>query len=147
MCLTLPPVQPSFCVSPPHSLSEVLFSPVFILRRFLLDPFLVFPSLPVRDHPHSPRSDCNFSSVALSPVLVFDEESCCLQSTQDFDIVIQFMTFSLSFLHIQSIPHDHYRLVCRRLVAPTRWRSYLTKEGRCCDTCSSPDLFRSMNLL
>ena len=53
----------------------------------------------------------------------------------------------LSLLHIQSIPHDHYRLVCRRLIAPTRWRAYLTKEGRCCDTCTAPDLFRSMNLL
>jgi hypothetical protein len=75
-------------------------SPVFILRRFLLDPFLAFPSLTVRDHPHSPRSDCNFSSV-----LVRDEESCCLQSTQDFDIVIQLMVFSLS--HSPRLPADH----------------------------------------
>jgi hypothetical protein len=29
----------------------------------------------------------------------------------------------------------------------TRWRAYLTKEGRCCDTCAAPDFFRSMYLL
>ena len=37
-------------------MTRLCLVPVFVLRRFFLDPFLVFPSLSVRDHPHSPRS-------------------------------------------------------------------------------------------
>ena len=95
---TLHPVQPLFCVSPPYSLSETLSVPVFVLRRFFLDPFLVFPSLPVRDHPRSSRSHCNFSSTVFSLFFVVDKESCCFQSTHDFDVVIQLIALCLSSL-------------------------------------------------
>ena len=96
LCLTLPPVQPSPCVSPLDFLLEVLLAPEFVFRWCLLGPFSVFPSSPLRDHPPSSKSDCNFlsSSSALLPIL--DKESCCLQSTQDFDVAIQFIAPSLS---------------------------------------------------
>ena len=91
---TLPPVQPSFCVSPPHSLSEAPSVPVFVFRRFFLDPSLVFPSLPVRNHPRSSRSDYNLPSTVFSLFFIVDKESRCFHSTQGFDIDIQFIALT-----------------------------------------------------
>ena len=53
-------------------------------------------SLTVRDHPRSSRSDYNLSSTVFSLFFVVDNESCCFQSTQDFDVVITLIALSLS---------------------------------------------------
>ena len=58
--------QSSLRVSPPYSLSETPSVPVFVFRRFFLDPFLVFPSLPVTDHPLSSDFDVVIQSITLS---------------------------------------------------------------------------------
>ena len=93
---TLPPVHPSFRVSSPYPLSEAPSVPVFVFRRFFLDPSLVFPSLPVRNHPRSSRSDYNLPSTVFSLFFIVDKESRCFHSTQGFAVDIQCITLSLS---------------------------------------------------
>ena len=95
-CRTLPPVQPSFCVSSPYPLSEAPSVPVFVFRRFFLGPCLVFPPLPVRDHPRSSRSDCSWPSTVFSLFFIVDKESRCFHSTQGFAVDIQRIAPSLS---------------------------------------------------
>ncbi len=69
---------------------------MFVFRRFFLDPSLVFPSLPVRDHPRSSRSDCNLPSTVFSLFFIVDKESRCFHSTQGFAVHIQCIALSLS---------------------------------------------------